>query len=431
MRIYRESDYGDIGKLASDLAFQPEEMAEKREQVRSIIAAVREEGDLALVRFTREFDGLDFAPEDLRVPGEELEYAERAISGDYASTVRTIIRNVTNFHKLQKMESLFWDSEDGARIGQLVRPINRVGIYIPGGKAIYPSTAIMAIVPARIAGVPEIVACVSPGPQGSLDPRLLYVLYALKVKEVYRVGGAQAIAAMALGTESIRRVDKVVGPGNIYVSLAKLELCGEVGIDFFAGPSEVVVLADEQSRADLIALDMLAQLEHGSGARAILITNSEGMLEKVRREIEGNFQELFPDRERREEADSGCLLVGVESLESGIELINLIAPEHVEVLTEDFTDHVSRIRNASTVFLGPDSPVCLGDYVIGTNHILPTCGGARFSSPLSVYDFLKQTNVVFSNSSSNRKLEKFVETMANTEGLKIHYLSLRNRNIAT
>jgi histidinol dehydrogenase len=428
LRILRLEEYGNLENLHRELAGTDQDHDEARARVRSILEALRREGDDALLRFTREFDGVELSQPGLRVTSGEVEEAANRVSQDFASAVKVMIRNVTAFHRKQVPESWFLDTEDGARVGQVVKPLHRAGVYVPGGVAVYPSTAIMAVVPARVAGVQEIAVCSPPDREGRLNAHLLYVLGLLKVTEIYRVGGAQAIGALAYGTETIQAVDKVVGPGNLYVSLAKMELFGRVGVDFFAGPSEVAILADAQARADILALDMLAQAEHGSGARAILLSDSEPLLDKVSAEVERQAREVFSNPERERDAVGNCLGVKVEDPGQAIDLINLLAPEHVELFHEDFTTQVARIRNAGAIFLGGDSPVCLGDYIIGTNHILPTGGNARFASPLGVNDFIKFTNIIFSNYRTNRKLEKYVETVAGAEGLPAHWLSLNRRN---
>ncbi len=427
MHIFRETDYASIGELYQSMKTEPVDFSLEREKVREVLEAVRKDGDRALIRFIKEFEGLDLAPEKLKVSPEEFQSCEGKVSKDFASALKIMIKNVTTFHKKQTVESFFCDTEEGARVGQVVKPIDRVGVYVPGGRASYPSTAVMAIVPARVAGVHEISVCTPADREGQVNPNILYTLKELKVDEVYRVGGAQAIAAFAYGTETIKRVDKVVGPGNIYVSLAKMELFGEVGVDFIAGPTEIVILADERAKPELMALDMLSQVEHGSHARAILVTPSEKLLAETAEELRIKIGEFFPEEGRRKEAERNCYLVKVEELKDGVELVNLLAPEHLEIVAEDFTGLVSKIKNAGAIFLGSESPVCLGDYVMGTNHIIPTQGNARFASPLGVYDFIKCTNVIFSNYKSNRKLERLVEIISEAEGLPIHYQSLKRR----
>ncbi len=427
MRIFRLSDYDDRRDLIESLTHRPRNLEAQRQRVREIIAAVRREGDAALQRLTLELDGVDLSKKGLRVSQEEIQESSERVSGDFAEAVRLASRNIKFFHRQQIPETWFRDTEEGLRVGRMIRPLERVGIYIPGGEAVYPSTALMAIIPAKVAGVHSITVCTPPGKNGQIDPHLLYVLRQMKVHEVYRVGGAQAIAAMACGTQSVSPVDKVVGPGNLYVSLAKIELAGDVGIDFFAGPSEVVVLADAQARPDILALDLFSQAEHSSGARSILIVERESQLEEVGKELEKAVWRVYGGGERAKEILEGCCGVLVKSLEEGVELVNLIAPEHLQIYVEEFNQYLNGVRSAGTILLGKDSPVCLGDYVAGPNHILPTSGSARFASPLGVGDFLKQINVIYSNEKANRKLLPAVESMAEVEGLKAHALSLRMR----
>lgn len=428
MRIITLEEYGNLTNIQRELAGKGLDHGEARESVRNILAAVRQEGDGALLRLTREYDGVDLSSRGMKVNSEEFEAAREAAEPGFASAVKLMIKNVTAFHRKQVPESWFLDTEDGARVGQIAKPLQRVGVYVPGGNALYPSTAVMAVVPARVAGVHDIAVCTPPGKEGLVDPHLLYVLDLLKVTEVFRVGGAQAVGAMAYGTETVRPVDKIVGPGNLYVSLAKMELFGVVGVDFFAGPSELAVLADSRARADILALDLLAQAEHGSGARSILISDDEPLLRSVSDEIDRQSAEIYVNQQRRHDAIENCVGVKLDELDQGVELINMLAPEHVELLTEDFYTRVNGIRNAGAIFLGNESPVSLGDYIVGTNHILPTGGNARFASPLGAYDFIKYTNMVFSNYRTNRKLEKSVETVAEAEGLSAHWLSLTRRN---
>lgn len=427
MRVFLLSDYEDPHELARELYRRPSDLEGVRERVREIMSAVRKDGDEALFRLTRELDGVDLERIGLRLPVEEIEASAEKVSGDFAEAVRLAARNITNFHRQQKWEPWFRDTEEGLRVGCMVRSLDRVGIYVPGGSATYPSTALMAIIPAKIAGVHSIAVCSPPAREGSIDPHLLYVLHYLKVYEVYRLGGAQAIAAMAYGTQSVKAVDKVVGPGNLYVSLAKLELFGEVGIDFFAGPSEVVVLADRQARPELLALDLLAQAEHASGARSIVIAEDPIQMERIKQELEKAASRLYGNGERARSILEGCFGVLVNRLEDGVELVNAIAPEHLQIYADDFNCFLNGIRSAGTILLGKDSPVCLGDYVAGTNHILPTSGNSRFASPLGINDFLKFINVVYSNEKVNRRLLRSVEVLAEVEGMRAHALSLRMR----
>lgn len=402
-------------------AFWGLEWEEFRETARKVIAEVRSSGDRALIELTRHYDGADISTVGIRVGEDEISEAARKISEGFPEALRQAARNIQAFHRRQAVESFFLEGEDGIRLGQLIRPLERVGCYIPGGKASYPSTALMTVIPARVAGVKEIVACVPPRPDGSVDPHTLYALSYLKVNEIYRVGGAQAVAAMALGTETIRPVDKIVGPGNAYVTAAKKELFGLVGIDMLAGPSELVVLAEEGADPNLVASDLLAQLEHGPGTKVCLITTSDAFSDAV--------EKIVLKEVGAEDLSSKLLCsVIVNDMEEGLQAANSLAPEHLIIFAEEVADTASRVRNTGALFLGADSPVALGDYAAGTNHVLPTGGTSRFASPLGVYDFVKRINVVYSNPRANRKLVEPVTKLSEVEGLPWHGESVRRRH---
>jgi histidinol dehydrogenase len=417
-RVYRSDDYESLEHLRSSIPWDFWAEDEPIEEVRAIISEVRQRGDAALVDFTKRFDGVDLSSSGMRVTPEEVARASESIESDFKDAVRIATRAITAFHRRQTWESQFWESEEGARIGQIVRPLSRVGVYIPGGVAAYPSTAMMTVIPAKVAGVSEIMACVPPGSGGEINPHVLYTLNYLGVEEIYRIGGAQAIAAMAVGTESISPVDKIVGPGNIYVALAKKEVYGIVGIDMLAGPSELVVIAEEQADPGAIALDIAAQLEHGSGARACLITPFQSVIDSVAAKLKGC-------RAGHEEGE--FFAVQVKDMDEGLRLVDLMAPEHLLIIAEDVTGITSKVHNAGTVFLGVDTPAALGDYVVGVNHVLPTGGAARFSSPLGVYDFIKRSNFVLSNPRANRTLGPVIEVLAQVEGFLNHANSVRRR----
>ncbi|MBC7248475.1 MAG: histidinol dehydrogenase [Actinobacteria bacterium] len=420
MKVLRSEDYEDLQSLRRDMGWDFWADGGPVQEVRDIISQVERDGDRALRELTKRLDGIDLPAGGLRVGESEMRQAREKVDPSFIDALRGAARSITSFHRRQSWESLFWDTEEGARIGQMIRPLKRVGVYIPGGRASYPSTALMTIIPAKVAGVHEIAVCVPPGRGGEVNPYTLLTLDHLGVKEVYRVGGAQAIAALALGTETIAPVEKVVGPGNIYVTLAKKEVFGRVGIDMLAGPSELVVLADGKAEADLLAWEMAAQLEHGGGARACLITDSEGIVTRVQKALV-----------RRIEAEAGgpadVTAVMVRDMAEGARLVDVLAPEHLVIDTEDMTGTLSAIHNAGAIFLGSESPVALGDYAVGVNHVLPTKGGARYASPLGVYDFLKRTNIVLSNPRANRHLGPLVETLARVEGLVNHAEAMRHR----
>ncbi|MDY6794263.1 MAG: histidinol dehydrogenase [Actinomycetota bacterium] len=421
MKIFKSEDYADLEELRSAIGWVFWSEKGPLEEVRKIINEVEQQGDEALYELAMRFDGIDLRKKGFAVSALDLEGSSRKVSGDFAAAARAAIRSVTSFHRSQSWESQFRDSEEGARIGQMVRPLRRVGIYVPGGGAAYPSTAMMTAIPAKVAGVSEIAVCVPPGSGGEIATQTLFALHELGIEEVYRLGGAQAVAAMALGTETIPPVDKVVGPGNIYVTLAKKEVFGRVGIDMLAGPTELVILADKGADADYLAYDMLAQLEHGSGSRVCLITEDPDIVRKVDDKI------AAVDAENSVPGIRDAVAVLVEDLEKGARLVDVMAPEHLLITCEDITGVLSCIHNAGAIFLGGDSPVSIGDYAVGVNHVLPTAGAARYSSPLGVYDFIKRSNVVFSNYKANRALCKIVETLAEVEGLLNHAESMRRR----
>lgn len=419
MKVWKSEDYQDLESLRASLGWNYWLEEGPLEEVRSIIEQVRREGDAALVELTSKYDGADLRECGLRVSEAELADSRKRVEPDFVDALRAASRAITAFHRHQNWDSQFWDSEEGARLGQMCRPLRRVGVYIPGGNASYPSTVLMTIIPAQVAGVGEVAVCVPPGKTGEVSQHTLYALHHLGVKEVYRVGGAQAVAAMALGTETIRPVEKIVGPGNLYVTMAKRELFGRVGIDMLAGPSELVVLADEEARAGTVAREIAAQLEHGGGARACLVTTSSRIADEVRRELEGCLREGSGFTEPQ--------AVLVRDIEEGAQLVDILAPEHLLIDTRDLTGTLSCIHNAGAVFLGSESTVALGDYAVGTNHVLPTKGAARYASPLGVYDFVKRTNIVFSNPRANRNLAWVVEALARVEGLVGHADAMRRR----
>lgn len=421
MRVLRREEYESLESLREGLGWDFWTEEGPLQEVRSIIARVREAGDEALLEFTSRFDGVELASGAIRVSDRELGKASDKVEPEFAEAVKVAIKSITAFHRQQEWESKFWDSEEGARIGQVARPLGRVGVYVPGGEAAYPSTAMMAVIPAKVAGVPEIAVCVPPTKDGEISPYTIFALDMLGISEVYRVGGAQAIAAMAFGTRTIPPVDKIVGPGNIYVTLAKKEVLGRVGIDMLAGPSELVVLADREADAECVALEMLSQMEHGAGARACLITNDEGIISQVDEVVSGK-----PGMSGTQAATTAAAVL-VEDMDEGARLADLIAPEHLVIATADVTATLPKIHNAGAVFLGTDSPVALGDYAVGVNHVLPTKGAARFASPLGVYDFVKRSNVVFSNPKTNRTLGPVVEAIARVEGFVNHATSMRRR----
>ncbi|AFH59300.1 histidinol dehydrogenase [Paenibacillus caseinilyticus] len=400
---------------------------EQNEAVRRIIEEVREDGDSALRRFAQQFDGVSVG--ELRVSAAEIEAAYQQVDEGFLTAIREAAVNIRRFHEKQMRTSWMDLQGDGSILGQVIRPLRRVGLYVPGGKAAYPSSVLMNAIPAQVAGVPEIVMVTPPATAGveGIDPHILVAAAEAGVKEIYRVGGAQAVAALAYGTESIPAADKIVGPGNIYVALAKRYVFGAVDIDSIAGPSEIVVLADGSADPAYVAADLLSQAEHDEMASAILITPSEDLANAVRTEVELQLQAL-PRREIAAQSirDYGAILT-VSSLEEGVDAVNRLAPEHLEILVADPFQYLSRIENAGAVFLGPYSSEPVGDYFAGPNHVLPTNGTARFSSPLNVDDFLKKSSVIYYSKEALLRDGEKIMTLARHEGLEAHARAIEIR----
>ncbi len=397
-------------------------------EVRSILEDVRKRGDEALIHYTRIFDGLRIPIRQLRVKPREVKGAYEKVSPDFLGTLKKAAQRIRKFHGLlsKKCVASFDVEERGVRLGQWMRPLERVGIYVPGGKASYPSTVLMAAIPAKVAGVQEIVM-VTPPQKDGISPAVLVAADLAGVDEIYQIGGVQAIAALAYGTESIARVDKIVGPGNQYVATAKRLVYGDVDIDMVAGPSEVVIVSDEDTPSSFVAADLISQAEHDEMALAILITDSEKLGREVNKEVERQLSFL----ERRKVASASLLRRGailtVKDLKQAMTLANRIAPEHLELAVSRPLSLAKRVKHAGAVFLGPHTPVAVGDYMAGPNHILPTAGTAHFSSPLGVGDFVKRTNLISFTKSALSRFEKDVKRFAEWEGLQGHDQSVQKR----
>lgn len=393
--------------------------------VQAILAAVKERGDAAVKELTRKFDDVEL--DELRVPEGEIEAALASITPLLREALEAARDNILSFHREQVRDDGKYERE-GLEIRELTRPVDRAGLYVPGGRAALISTVLMTAVPARVAGVPEVVLCSPPGPDGRVHEGILAAAALAGVDEVYRVGGAQAVGAMAYGTESIRAVDTIVGPGNIYVSVAKREVAGEVGIpSAFAGPSEVVVIADDTVPSSYAAIDIVVQAEHGPDGLAWLVTWSDEVAEKVTAEVE----RLVGGSPRREEIeatlDGGGFAVLVEDAQRAIEISNAIAPEHLELLCADAEALVPLVRHAGAVFIGPYAPASVGDYMAGPSHVLPTYGSARFAGALRVDDFVKQMHVISVDEAGLARLAPHVAALAEAEGLPAHAASVRMR----
>ena len=398
-------------------------------KVREIIIKVKKEGDKALFEFTEKYDGARLNPSEMLVSKEEWGKVSQEASDGLLEVIKEAIKKIKNYHLHQKENSWFTTEEKGIILGQIVNPIKRVGLYVPGGTAAYPSSLIMAAVPAMIAGVKEIVVVTPPSSDGKINSYLLSTARELGIAEIYKVGGAQAIAALAYGTETIRRVDKIVGPGNIYVTLAKKNVFGEVDIDMLAGPSEILIWADEKANPRYLACDLLSQAEHDVEASAILITTSSLLADKVREEIEHELKNLNRKKIIQESLNKKGKLIVAEDEGIILEFVNGFAPEHLELQIESPWQILGEIKNAGAIFVGAYSPEALGDYWAGPNHILPTSGGARCFSPLSVKDFTKRSSIIFYDKERLGQASEKIASFARLEGLEAHARSIEIRNL--
>ncbi|WP_073154840.1 histidinol dehydrogenase [Seinonella peptonophila] len=399
--------------------------ARERQVVRDIIGQVQNDGDAALYRFTERFDGADLST--FTVQEDEFAQAMQQVESDFIQALEEAGKRIRAFHERQRQNSWLMQEETGTQLGQLIQPLERVGVYVPGGRAAYPSTVLMNVIPAQVAGVKEIALVTPPQADGTIAPTVLVAAKQLGISTIHKVGGAQAIAALAYGTETISPVDKIVGPGNIFVALAKEHVYGQVDIDSFAGPSEVVIIADDSAKAKFVAADLLSQAEHDPMAAAILITPSTELAEQVAKEVNRQLKKL--PREEIAKAslkDQGAIAL-VENLDQAARLANQLAPEHLELAVNDPWTWLPKIKNAGAVFLGHYSPETVGDYYAGPNHVLPTSGTARFFSPLGVDSFIKRTNVIAYSREDCLRDADHVITLAEAEGLRGHANSLRVR----
>jgi histidinol dehydrogenase len=404
-----------------------DQVVHKEATVREVLQAVKRQGDRAVLEYTREFDRLDLKPEELRVSGSELDAAYQQVSKDLLDAIRFARQQIEAFHRQRVPKSWVQFGEDEIVLGKRYTPVDRAGLYVPGGQAAYPSTVLMNAVPAKVAQVPRIVMVTPPGKEKAINPAVLVAAQEAGVQEIYRVGGAQAIGALAFGTETIPKVDVVTGPGNIYVTLAKKLVYGTVGIDSLAGPSEVLIIADETANPTHVAADLLAQAEHDSMAAAILITTDPHLARKVVDEAERQLID-HPRRILTEKAIAHYgLIIVVDSLEAAAELSNDFAPEHLELEVADPWDLLQNIRHAGAIFLGDSTPEAVGDYLAGPNHTLPTSGAARYSSPLGVETFLKHSSLIQYSPTALQKVASAVDVLATAEGLHSHANSVRVR----
>lgn len=402
---------------------------EQNAAVKQIVQDIKNEGDLALLRYTAQFDRTELTTERLRVTDEELQAAYAHVEPSFIEAITQAAHNIRQFHQKQKRNSWMDLQPDGSLLGQIIRPLKRVGVYVPGGKAAYPSSVLMNVIPAQVAGVPEIVMVTPPATGGreGIDPYILVTAAEAGVTEIYRIGGAQAIAALAYGTETIEPVDKICGPGNIYVALAKREVYGIVDIDSIAGPSEIVVLADEQANPAYVAADLLSQAEHDEMASSILVTDSRELADKVSVEVQRQLETL-PRREiAAASVESYGAVILTDTLDEGIAVVNRLAPEHLEIMVEQPMNILGRIENAGAIFLGPYSSEPVGDYFAGPNHIIPTNGTARFSSPVDVDDFIKKSSMIYYSKEALLANGGTIMELARHEGLEGHARAIEIR----
>lgn len=394
--------------------------------VKEVVERVRKEGDPAVLAYTERFDQVTLSLKDMRVTPEDIRDAYNRVDPKKVEALRLAAHNIRAFHEKQKNGTWVNQEADGVILGQIVRPLKSAGVYVPGGKACYPSSVLMNVIPAKVAGVEQLIMC-SPAPGGDLNPYILVAADIAGVNEIYKIGGAQAVAAMAYGTATIPRVDKIVGPGNIYVATAKRYVFGQVDIDMIAGPSEILVIADDTADPEFVASDLLSQAEHDELASAMLITPSRDLATKVSAAVERQLAGLSRMEIARKAIDRFGVIIIVENLSQAAEVSNSIAPEHLELAVDKPFELLGHIRNAGAIFLGYYTPEPLGDYIAGPNHVLPTGGTARFFSPLSTDDFMKKSSLIFYTKEGLEKVSEAVMQIADVEGLEAHGNTIRIR----
>ena len=427
MRIEKLNQTTKKNLLEDLLKRSPNSYEMYEEQVKAILDNVKKRGDEALFEYTEKFDGFCLDQQSVLVKEEEIEEAYTQVDRGLIEIIRKALKNIETYHEKQRQYSWFDSKPDGTILGQKVTPLHRVGVYVPGGKAVYPSSVLMNIVPAKVAGVDEIVMVTPPGKDGKVTPNTLVAAHEAGADVIYKVGGAQAIAALAYGTESIPKVDKIVGPGNIYVALAKKAVYGYVSIDAIAGPSEILVIADETANPRFVAADLLSQAEHDELASAILVTTSEELARKVSDEVDGFLKELSRSEIIRKSLDNYGYILVADTMDDVIDIANEIASEHLEIQTKNPYDVMTKIRNAGAIFIGEYASEPLGDYFAGPNHVLPTNGTAKFFSPLSVDDFIKKSSIIGYSEEALRDIHKDIEAFAEAEQLTAHANSIKVR----
>lgn len=415
------------GLLENMLKRSPASYPEQEKAVSDILENVRARKDAALFEYTSRFDKVEITADTIKVTEQEVQEAYDAIDPELIEVIRKALVRIRSFHEKQRQNSWFDTTTNGTMLGQKVTALNRVGVYVPGGKAVYPSSVLMNIVPAKVAGVNKIIMVSPPGKDGKLNPATLVAAKEAGADEVYKVGGAQAIAALAYGTESIPKVDKIVGPGNIFVALAKKAVYGNVSIDSVAGPSEILVLADETANPRYVAADLLSQAEHDELASAVLVTTSAELAQAVEKEIEGFLKVLSRKDIIQKSLDNFGYILIADNLDEAIDAVNEIASEHLEIVTKDPFMAMTKVRNAGAIFIGEHSSEPLGDYFAGPNHVLPTNGTAKFFSPLGVDDFIKKSSIVYFSREALEPLHEDIEKFAKAEQLTAHANSIAVR----
>ena len=427
MRIVKLDQSSRKNILADLLKRDPNQYSTYADSVQTIIDTIKRDRDKAVFAYTKEFDHVDINASSIRVTEQEIEEAIKEVKPELLEVMKKSLKNIQEFHEKQRQYSWFDSKPNGTILGQKVTALESAGVYVPGGKAAYPSSVLMNILPAKVAGVDRIVMVTPPGKDGKVNPVTLTAARLAGVAEVYKVGGAQAIAALAFGTESIPRVDKIVGPGNIFVALAKKAVYGHVSIDSIAGPSEILVLADESANPRFVAADLLSQAEHDELASSILVTTSMELAKKVSEEAERFTNELSRSEIIRKSLDQYGYILVADSMKEAIETVNEIAPEHLEIVTKNPFEDMTKIRHAGAIFIGEYSSEPLGDYFAGPNHVLPTNGTARFFSALSVDDFIKKSSIVYYSKEALHEVHQEIEDFANAEYLTAHANSVKVR----
>lgn len=427
MRILELNEDTKKDILTNLLKRSPNSYGEYEGRVNSIIEEIKQKRDEAVFEYTKKFDGYDLNAKNIMVTQDEIDRAYEEIDDELVKVIRKALVNIRDYHAKQKRNSWFDANPKGTILGQKITPLEKVGVYVPGGKAAYPSSVLMNVIPAKVAGVSQIIMCTPPGKDGHIYCGTLVAAKEAGVDVIYKVGGAQAIAAMAYGTESVPKVDKIVGPGNIYVALAKKAVYGQVGIDSIAGPSEIMVLADETANPRFVAADLLSQAEHDELASAILVTTSKELAKKVSEEIDGFLNKLSRKEIMEKSIQNYGYILIAKDMEEAVDVVNEIASEHLEIVTKDPFKTMTGIRNAGAIFLGEYSSEPLGDYFAGPNHVLPTNGTAKFFSPLEVDDFIKKSSIISYSREALCEIHEDIEKFAKAEGLTAHANSIKVR----